>query len=205
MDGRGDPARDRTAGRPPRAGRVRRDRRPTRSGSRTRSPSSSPAWSSAWSAACQPASPRSRSRPSSSSSSSCPGLVFEAAYRLRLDELRRWFGGLALLAVPGVLISAAVVAVVLNLGDRPPLGPRVPRRRDGLGDRPGGGRRDIQARCASRRPWRRWSTARASSTTARVSSCSRSRSRPSSAADRARSTPSSRSSGPWRSASRSGS
>ncbi len=45
-----------------------------------------------------------------------PGLVFEAAYRLRLSELRRWFGGLALLAVPGVLISAAVVAIVLHLG-----------------------------------------------------------------------------------------
>ena len=44
-----------------------------------------------------------------------PGLVFEAAYRLRLAELRRWFGGLALLAIPGVLVSAAVVAVVLNL------------------------------------------------------------------------------------------
>ena len=45
-----------------------------------------------------------------------PGLVFEAAYRLRLSELRRWVGGLALLAVPGVLISAAVVAIVLHLG-----------------------------------------------------------------------------------------
>ena len=44
-----------------------------------------------------------------------PGLVFEAAYRLRIAELRRWFGGLALLAVPGVVISAAVVAVVLNV------------------------------------------------------------------------------------------
>lgn len=44
-----------------------------------------------------------------------PGLVFEAAYRLRLAELRRWFGGLALLAIPGVLISAAIVAVVLNV------------------------------------------------------------------------------------------
>lgn len=44
-----------------------------------------------------------------------PGLVFEAAYRLRLAELRRWFGGLALLAIPGVLISAAIVAVVLNI------------------------------------------------------------------------------------------
>ena len=45
-----------------------------------------------------------------------PGLVFEAAYRLRIVQLRRWFGGLALLAVPGVLISAAIVAVVLHLG-----------------------------------------------------------------------------------------
>jgi CPA1 family monovalent cation:H+ antiporter len=45
-----------------------------------------------------------------------PGLVFEAAYRLRLSELRRWAGGLALLAVPGVLISAAVVAIILHLG-----------------------------------------------------------------------------------------
>ena len=45
-----------------------------------------------------------------------PGLVFEAAYRLRIAELRRWLGGLALLAVPGVLISAAIVAVVLHLG-----------------------------------------------------------------------------------------
>ena len=45
-----------------------------------------------------------------------PGLVFEAAYRLRLSELRRWFGGLALLAFPGVLISAGIVALVLTLG-----------------------------------------------------------------------------------------
>jgi CPA1 family monovalent cation:H+ antiporter len=44
-----------------------------------------------------------------------PGLVFEAAYKLRIAELRRWFGGLLLLAIPGVVISAAVVAVVLNL------------------------------------------------------------------------------------------
>jgi CPA1 family monovalent cation:H+ antiporter len=52
-----------------------------------------------------------------------PGLVFEAAYRLRLPELRRWFGGLVLLAIPGVLISAAIVAIVLNLatGLRPDL------------------------------------------------------------------------------------
>jgi Na+:H+ antiporter len=44
-----------------------------------------------------------------------PGLVFEAAYRLRLAELRRWFSGLVILAVPGVLVSAGVVALVLNL------------------------------------------------------------------------------------------
>ena len=44
-----------------------------------------------------------------------PGLVFEAAYRLDGDELRRTFGGIALLAVPGVLVSAAVVALVLHL------------------------------------------------------------------------------------------
>lgn len=44
-----------------------------------------------------------------------PGLVFEAAYRLDGNELRRSFGGIALLAVPGVLICAAVVAVVLHV------------------------------------------------------------------------------------------
>jgi CPA1 family monovalent cation:H+ antiporter len=44
-----------------------------------------------------------------------PGLVFEAAYRLDYDELRRTFGGVALLAVPGVIVSAVVVAVVLHL------------------------------------------------------------------------------------------
>ncbi len=44
-----------------------------------------------------------------------PGLVFEASYRLELDELRRTFGGVAILAIPGVLISAAVVALVLHL------------------------------------------------------------------------------------------
>ena len=44
-----------------------------------------------------------------------PGLVFEAAYRLELDDLRRTFGGVALLAIPGVLVSAAIVAVVLHV------------------------------------------------------------------------------------------
>ena len=51
-----------------------------------------------------------------------PGLVFEAAYRLRIAELRRWFGGLVLLAIPGVLISAAIVAVVLTLATGLPIG-----------------------------------------------------------------------------------
>ncbi len=50
-----------------------------------------------------------------------PGLVFEAAYRLDGDELRRTFGSVALLAVPGVLITAAVVAAVLNAATGLPL------------------------------------------------------------------------------------
>ena len=44
-----------------------------------------------------------------------PGLVFEAALRIEFDEFRRSFGWVVLLAVPGVLISAAVVAIVLNV------------------------------------------------------------------------------------------
>lgn len=44
-----------------------------------------------------------------------PGLVFEAALRLELAELRQTFGWMVLLAAPGVLISAAIVAIVLNL------------------------------------------------------------------------------------------
>jgi CPA1 family monovalent cation:H+ antiporter len=51
-----------------------------------------------------------------------PGLVFEAAYRLDAVELRRTFGGVALLAVPGVLVCAAVVAIVLHLATGLPLG-----------------------------------------------------------------------------------
>ncbi len=52
-----------------------------------------------------------------------PGLVFEAAYRLHLGLVRRWITGLAILAVPGVLVSAAIVAVVLSTfaGLRPDL------------------------------------------------------------------------------------
>lgn len=44
-----------------------------------------------------------------------PGLVFEAAYRLHYDDLRRSFGAITFLAIPGVLVSAAIVAVVLSL------------------------------------------------------------------------------------------
>jgi CPA1 family monovalent cation:H+ antiporter len=43
-----------------------------------------------------------------------PGLVFEAALRLDLEHLRRTFGWIALLAVPGVVISALIVALVLQ-------------------------------------------------------------------------------------------
>lgn len=44
-----------------------------------------------------------------------PGLVFEAAYHLHWDDLRRAYGSIAFLAVPGVLISAGIVGLVLNL------------------------------------------------------------------------------------------
>jgi CPA1 family monovalent cation:H+ antiporter len=44
-----------------------------------------------------------------------PGLVFEAALRLELGDLRSTFGWMILLAAPGVLISATIVAIVLNL------------------------------------------------------------------------------------------
>jgi CPA1 family monovalent cation:H+ antiporter len=50
-----------------------------------------------------------------------PGLVFEAAYRLDAVELRRTFGGVALLAIPGVIVVAAVVAVVLHTAAGLPL------------------------------------------------------------------------------------
>ena len=49
-----------------------------------------------------------------------PGLVFEAAYRLDVVELRRTFLGAALLAVPGVLVSAGVVALVLAVAGLEP-------------------------------------------------------------------------------------
>jgi monovalent cation:H+ antiporter, CPA1 family len=52
-----------------------------------------------------------------------PGLVFEAAYRLDVAELRRTFLGAALLAVPGVLISAGTVALILSTFADVPIGP----------------------------------------------------------------------------------
>ena len=44
-----------------------------------------------------------------------PGLVFEAALKIEFADLRSSLGGVALLAIPGVLISAAIVAIVLNV------------------------------------------------------------------------------------------
>jgi Na+:H+ antiporter len=44
-----------------------------------------------------------------------PGLVFEAAYHIDLAELRRSFVPVAILAVPGVAITAAIVAQVVTL------------------------------------------------------------------------------------------
>jgi Na+:H+ antiporter len=44
-----------------------------------------------------------------------PGLVFEAALQTRLDDLRGSLRAVIVLAAPGVLISAGIVAVVLNL------------------------------------------------------------------------------------------
>ncbi|MEO6577313.1 MAG: cation:proton antiporter, partial [Candidatus Limnocylindria bacterium] len=44
-----------------------------------------------------------------------PGLILEASYQLDFGELRHAFGGVAILAVPGVLIVALVVAAILAL------------------------------------------------------------------------------------------
>ena len=44
-----------------------------------------------------------------------PGLIFEASYQLDFGDLRRAFGGVAILAVPGVLVVALIVAGVLAL------------------------------------------------------------------------------------------
>lgn len=44
-----------------------------------------------------------------------PGLVFEAALRLNLEHLRPTFGWIVLLAAPGVLVTALIVAFVLQV------------------------------------------------------------------------------------------
>lgn len=51
-----------------------------------------------------------------------PGLVFEAAFRINVPNLLRTLGGVALLAVPGVVITAAFVAVVLHAATGMALG-----------------------------------------------------------------------------------
>jgi CPA1 family monovalent cation:H+ antiporter len=45
-----------------------------------------------------------------------PALVFEASYQIDFDKLRPSLVGVSLLAGPGVLVSAALVALFLNLG-----------------------------------------------------------------------------------------
>lgn len=50
-----------------------------------------------------------------------PGLIFEASYNLDIQELRRAFGGVAILAVPGVVITAFIVAGLLQVGTGLPL------------------------------------------------------------------------------------
>lgn len=44
-----------------------------------------------------------------------PGLVFEAAYRLHYEDLRASIGAVVFLAVPGVLLSAAIIGALLSL------------------------------------------------------------------------------------------
>ena len=75
-----------------------------------------------------------------------PGLVFEAAYRLRIAELRRWFGGLALPGGPRRPdLGGGRRDGAPEPRDRPPPRSRLHRRGDGLGDGSGRGRRDVQA------------------------------------------------------------
>ncbi|MGZ6271399.1 MAG: cation:proton antiporter [Candidatus Limnocylindrales bacterium] len=50
-----------------------------------------------------------------------PGLVFEAAFRLDFDQLRPTLPAVSVLALPGVLIVAGLVAVVLHLAVGLPL------------------------------------------------------------------------------------
>jgi CPA1 family monovalent cation:H+ antiporter len=50
-----------------------------------------------------------------------PGLVFEAAFRLDFDQLRPTLPAVSVLALPGVLIVAGLVAIVLHLAVGLPL------------------------------------------------------------------------------------
>ena len=50
-----------------------------------------------------------------------PGLVFEAAFRIDVRDLFRALGGVALLAVPGVVITAGVVGLTLHVATGLPL------------------------------------------------------------------------------------
>jgi CPA1 family monovalent cation:H+ antiporter len=52
-----------------------------------------------------------------------PGLIFDAAYQLDERQLRRSLAGVLLLAVPGVLVVAAFVAVVLHFTTGMGFGP----------------------------------------------------------------------------------
>lgn len=44
-----------------------------------------------------------------------PALIFEGAWHLNLHEMQRWWQPIAILALPGVLVTAAVVAVAVHL------------------------------------------------------------------------------------------
>ncbi len=50
-----------------------------------------------------------------------PGLIFEASYQTDIRELRGVSGGVALLAIPGVLITTGIVALALHLVAGVPL------------------------------------------------------------------------------------
>ena len=64
-----------------------------------------------------------------------PGLVFEAAYRLRLVDVSVAGSAVWSLAIPGVLVSAAIVAIGLNSAPDCPSSSRS-RRRDRVGTDP---------------------------------------------------------------------
>ena len=72
-----------------------------------------------------------------------PTLVFEAAYNLDFDHLRENVRTITVLAIPGVLLTASVVAASMHyVGGLDWLaGPAVRRHR--RGHRPGLGGRDI--------------------------------------------------------------